>query len=197
VPPQPTVYLAHAQFPVSDLTAVVRVRDDVDPLRLVPVVRSLVKGLDPQLPLNNVQPMTSIESASVAQPRFVTLLLASFAFIAMALAIVGVYGVMAYLVGQRTREFGIRIALGASRRAIMASTVGRAAKPIVLGLGVGMAGAALLTRTVQRLLYEVQPTDPATFLAVPCVLATVALVAAYVPARRAREVDPIIALRGE
>ena len=196
-PPQPTVYLAHAQFPVSDLTAVVRVRDGVDPLRLVPAVRSVVKRLDAQLPLNNVQPMTRIESASVAQPRFVTLLLASFAFIAMALAIVGVYGVMAYLVGQRTREFGIRIALGASRRAITASTLGRAAKPIVLGLGVGMAGAALLTRTMQRLLYDVQPTDPATFLAVPCVLATVALVAAYVPARRAREVDPVIALRGD
>jgi predicted permease len=197
VPPQPTVYLAHAQFPVSDLTAVVRVRADVDPLRLVPAVRSVVKRLDPQLPLNNVQPMTNIESASVAQPRFVTLLLASFAFIAMVLALVGVYGVMAYLVGQRTREFGIRIALGASRRAIVASTLGRAAKPIVLGLGVGMAGAALLTRTMERLLYEVQPTDPATFLAVPCILATVALVAAYVPARRAREVDPVIALRGE
>lgn len=197
LPPQPTVYVAHAQFPVSDLAAIVRVREGVNPLRLVPAVRSVLRRLDAQLPLSNVQRLTDIESDSVAQPRFFTLLLASFAFVALVLAVVGVYGVMAYLVGQRTREFGIRIALGASRRAIVSSTLGRVVTPIVLGLGVGLIGAAALTRTMERMLYEVKPTDPATLVLVPTLLAVVALVAAYVPARRARDVDPVIALRSE
>ena len=197
VPPEPTVYLAHAQFPVSDLTAVVRARDGVDPLSLATAVRSIVRRFDPQLPLSNIESMTDIESASVAQPRFVTLLLASFAFIALVLAVVGVYGVMTYLVGQRTREFGIRMALGASRRAVVVSTLERVVKPIVFGLGAGIAAALVLTRTMERLLYDVPPNDPATLVSVPFVLAAVALVAAYVPARRARNVDPVIALRSE
>jgi len=113
------------------------------------------------------------------------------------LAVVGVYGVMTYLVGQRTRELGIRMALGASRRAVVVSTLGRVFKPIVLGLGAGIIAALVLTRAMQRLLYDVKPSDPATLVVVPMVLAVVALAAAYVPARRARNVDPVIALRSE
>lgn len=197
VPPQPTIYLSHAQFPVSDLSIVLRARDGVDPLRLVPVVRSVVNRLDAQLPLSNVESMTDLASDSVAQPRFVTLLLASFAFIALVLAVVGVYGVMTYLVGQRTREFGIRIALGASRRAVVASTLARVIRPLVFGLGAGVVAALALTRTMERLLFDVRPNDPLTLISVPLVLAAVALVAAYVPARRARNVDPVIALRSD
>lgn len=197
VPPEPTVYLSHAQFPVSDMSVVVRARGGADPLRLAPPARAVVRRFDPQLPLAHVESMSDIQSASVAQPRFVTLLLASFAFIALVLAVVGVYGVMTYLVGQRTRELGIRMALGASRRAVVVSTLGRVFKPIVLGLGAGIIAALVLTRAMQRLLYDVKPSDPATLVVVPMVLAVVALAAAYVPARRARNVDPVIALRSE
>jgi predicted permease len=197
VPAAPTVYLAHAQFPAGDLTAVVRAREGADPLRLVPVARAVVRRLDPQLPLSDVESMSDIESASVAQPRFVTLLLGAFALLALVLAVVGVYGVMTYLVGQRTRELGIRMALGASRRAVVVSSLARVVKPLVIGLGAGVVAALAFTRTMQRLLYDVTPTDPTTLVAVPLVLAVVALVAAYVPARRARNVDPVIALRSE
>ena len=153
--------------------------------------------LDPDLPMDQVQSLDHLAAGSVAQSRFAMLLLASFAAVALILAAVGMYGVMAYVVGQRRHDIGIRMALGASRRAVVAEVVARAARPVAVGLALGLAGAFALSHTLSRLLYEIKPSDPLTYLLVAVTLSVVALAAAYLPAIRASRVDPVLALRSD
>jgi putative ABC transport system permease protein len=134
---------------------------------------------------------------SIAVPRFHATLLGAFAALAMLLAAVGIYGLLAYTVAQRTREIGVRMALGASRRGILALVIGQGAVLAGIGVAAGLAGAFASTRYLSSLLFGITPLDPATFVAVALVFAAVALFASYVPARRATRVDPLVALRSE
>ena len=136
-------------------------------------------------------------SESVEQPRFRTVLLEIFALIAVSLATVGIYGVLAYSVSQRRHEIGIRMAIGARRSDVLWLVVGQGMLLTFIGVAIGVTGAFVLTRFLSTLLYEVRPTDPATFVVVPLLLAGVALLACYIPARRAMRVDPMVALRHE
>jgi predicted permease len=193
-PPRATTYLLHDQWPVTDLALVVQAPN---PVQLVPGIREALKGIDPLLPMVATRTMEQVTATSTAQPRFVMLLLAAFAVVALVLAAIGVFGVMSYVVGQRTREIGVRIALGAGGRTVVAETVRRALAPVVIGVVVGIVGALALSRTIATLLYDVTPGDPLTYGTVAAVLASVAVLAAWVPARRASRVDPVIALRAE
>jgi putative ABC transport system permease protein len=170
-------------------------RTGTDPMRLVPAVRREVQALDPDLPIFNARTMEQVVGESVSQPRFYMLLLSIFAATALALAAIGIFGVMSYTVAQRTREIGIRMALGAAPRNVLGMMVGGA---VVLALGgvlMGLLGAMAGTRLLAALLFGVGPTDPATLVSVAATLTVVALAASYLPARRAVRVDPIVALR--
>lgn len=164
---------------------------------LVEEVKKQVWSLDRQIPVSDVQSMDELLSVSLAEERFNMILLGAFAGLALILAAVGIYGVMAYTVSQRTHEIGIRIALGAQRGDVVRLVVGQGAKLALAGIIIGLAGALALTRLMSTLLFDVTPTDPLTFLGVAIVLAMVALAACYIPARRAMRVDPMTALRYE
>jgi putative ABC transport system permease protein len=151
--------------------------------------------MDPTLPVANVRSMDEVVAAALATPRLTGLLLGAFAAIALALAAVGIYGVLAYLVSQRTQEIGIRLAIGADRSEVLRMILRQGLTLAVGGVAVGVAAAFLLTRLMQTLLYEVQPADPLTFLVVPMILLLVSLIASYLPALRATKVSPLIALR--
>jgi putative ABC transport system permease protein len=134
---------------------------------------------------------------SVSRPRFNMLLLSSFAALALALAAVGIYGVISYTVAQRTHEVGIRIALGAKPLDVMRLVIRQGMKPVIIGMAIGLFAAFLASRVLESLLYEVSATDPVTYVAIAAILSSVALVACYLPARRASRVDPVVALRHE
>ncbi|HEV2734293.1 MAG TPA: FtsX-like permease family protein [Longimicrobiaceae bacterium] len=195
------MYLPHAQFrfwngggAARTLTLAVHTRGD--PARLAGPVREAIRAMDPDLPLADVRTLDEVRSESVARPRFLALLLGAFAAVALVLAVVGIYGTLAYLVAQRTYEMGVRMALGARPAAIRRLVVGQGMAMTLAGVVVGVAAALALTRLLAHLLYGVAATDAATFVAVPLGLALTAAVAAYVPARRATRVDPLVALRG-
>ncbi len=173
------------------------VRTAGDPSLAAAAVRAAVRELDPALPIFDMQPMSETVADSLARPRFLALLLGAFSAIALLLAAVGIYGVMAYSVSQRTQEIGVRMALGARSSDVMKLVLGQGTKLAAVGIGLGLAGAFALTRVMSTLLFEVSVTDPVTFAAVVALLALVALLACYIPARRATKVDPMIALRGE
>jgi putative ABC transport system permease protein len=173
------------------------VRTAGDPTRIVAAVNDAVHGLDPSLPIYRMQPMSDVVADSLVRPRFLSILLGSFSAIALVLAAVGIYGVMAYSVSQRTQEIGIRMALGARALDVLSLVLGQGIKLAGAGVVIGLAGAFALTRVMSTLLFEVSVTDPATFAAVVVLLAVVALLACYIPARRATKVDPMIALRYE
>jgi putative ABC transport system permease protein len=175
----------------------VRAKPGVDPASLSASVRQSVQEVDRNQPIYNIRTMQQIVSESVAQQRLSMLLLAIFACAALLLAAVGLYGVLAYLVSIRTHEIGIRMALGASRRDVMRLIVGQGMLLTLIGIGIGLVGAFLLTRIMSSLLFDVRATDPTTFIVVSAVLATVALLACLIPARRATRVDPMVALRYE
>jgi len=196
-PGRATIYLPHAQVPVSDLTLIVRSRGTTRPEALTGSLRARLHDLDPQLPIYASRPLDEVARAAVAVPRFATLLLGAFAALAATLAAVGIFGVMAFIVGQRTQEIGVRMALGASGSRVVGESLRRAAAPVVVGLAIGIGGALLLSRSMTSLLYGVQPSDPVTYAVVAAVLGALALGAAWVPARRASRIDPIEALRAD
>jgi putative ABC transport system permease protein len=189
------VYLPNTQF--TDSMVILAVRTYNDPTSLAAAVRSEISTLDPQVPVSEVATMDEVVSASVANQRFGAVLFLLFGAIALVLTAVGIYGVISYGVAQRTHEIGIRLALGADQRKVLSLIVSEAMKPALLGAALGLCAAFGLTRLLTRLLYNVKPTDPLVFAAVLLLLIGVALLASYLPARRATRVDPVIALRYE
>jgi putative ABC transport system permease protein len=193
--PGPQVYVPLAQSPLDVMTFVVRTA--VDPISLAAAARGQVKLLDKDLPLFGVETLDDYVGQSLAPPRFVALLVGIFGGIALLLAMVGIYGVVSYSAAQRTHEIGIRMALGAEKRDVLRMVLGQGIKLALIGVAIGIAGALALTRFLASILYGVKPGDPLTFAAVSLILIAVALLACYVPARRASKVDPMVALRCE
>jgi len=193
--PKPAFYEPHAQVPFSQMTVVLQTKSD--PHSLITAVTNEVNSMDRELPVFGTKTMDEYLSASVAAPRFNTTLLAIFAAVALVLTIVGLYGVMSYSVAQRTNEIGIRMALGAQTSDVLSLIVRQGFKLVLLGLAIGLFGAFWLMRVIASLLFGVTAKDPLTFAAVAGLLAAVALLACYLPARRAARVDPMVALRYE
>jgi putative ABC transport system permease protein len=175
---------------------IVTVRTAIEPAALAPALRQEVKKLDANLPVS-FEAMGRIFARSTATRRYNVILLGAFAALALLLAVIGIYGVMSYAVSQGAREIGIRVALGAQARDILKLVVGQGLLLTLIGVAAGIAGALALTRLFANLLFEVTATDPLTFVGMPVLLASVALVACYIPARRATKVDPLVALRRE
>ena len=173
------------------------VRTPADPTALAGMLRSAISNVDSKLTVYNVRTLDQVVSDSVAGPRFVTLLLGLFAGLALALAAIGIYGVISYSVAQRTQEIGVRMALGAEAGSVLRLVMRQGLLLAVVGIGVGMAAAAAATRALSSLLYEVSRTDPLTFGSVIVFLVVVAMLASYLPARRASRIDPMVALRNE
>jgi putative ABC transport system permease protein len=192
--PNPELYVSHLQEPSGSLAVVARTWGD--PLSLAAAAREQIKALDKDQPVT-ITTMEQLFSDSVAGERFNALLLGVFGALALGLAMVGVFGVVNYSVLQRTHEIGVRIALGAQARDIFKLVVGQGMTLALAGAGAGLAGSFALTRFISTSLYGVSPTDSATFVVVTLLLALVALVACWIPARRATKVDPMIALRCE
>jgi putative ABC transport system permease protein len=197
-PVDPAVY---APFSQNDeawrkwMTLVIRTRVPV--AGVVQDVKKQVWSLDSQIPISDIQSMDDLLAVSVAQQRFNMMVLGIFAGLALALAGVGIYGMVAYRVHQRTREIGVYIALGAQPRDVLRLVMKDGVKLGLLGVVLGLAGAIALTRVMASVLFEVKPTDPATLIAVALLLATVAVLASYIPARRALSIHPVTALRNE
>jgi putative ABC transport system permease protein len=183
------------QFIGANVNFVVRSASGATPLESS--IRNAVRELDSTLPVYNLSPMEEVVSKSMVQPRFLALLLATFSGIALFLAAIGIYGVMAYSVAQRTQEIGVRMALGARPRHVLRLVFGQGLGMLLLGTVIGLAGAFALTRLMRTLLFEVTATDPLTYVSVIGLLVVVALLACYIPARRAAKVDPLVALRYE
>ena len=194
----PEMYVLYTQkvWP-SLLTMDVVLRTKTEPAAILSAVREATRSLDSDVPIANVATLRSIVHESMAKPRFSMLLLGSFAALALILASVGMYGVISCGVMQRTREIGVRIALGARRESILAMVIGEGARLVGLGMGIGLIASLAVTRLMAGFLYGVQPNDPPTLIAVFLLLIAVALAACYIPARRAAATDPIVALRYE
>jgi predicted permease len=188
-------YFPFAQIPNGAMTIIVKASGD--PNQLIAASRQQVRSLDPDQPIYSVRTMHEIRAESVASERLNLTLLSLFALIALVLAIVGIYGVMSYTVTQRTHEIGIRMAIGAQPRDVFKMVIGQGMMLAFLGVVFGLAGAFALTRLMATMLFGVEPTDPATFAAIAVLLTLVALLACYIPGRRATKVDPMVSLRYE
>ena len=196
-PSEPETYVPLTQRPErmqSGLTLVIR--STGDPAALTTVVRERIRSIDADIP-TTITTFERVVSASVADRRFTMLVLSAFGSFALFLAAVGIYGVLAYSVNRRTREIGVRMALGAERRRVLGMILSDGMRAVVPGIVVGVVGALLLSRLMSSLLYGIAPTDPITFSAVVLVLVVVTLVASLVPARRATKVDPMVAIRAQ
>jgi predicted permease len=193
--PWPEIFIPYQQQPSLFMTFVLRTKDD--PMRLAAGMRQAVESVDANEPVANIQTMDDIVQKLVAPRRFKLVLLGSFALLALVLGAVGLYGVISYAVTERTHEIGIRRALGAQRNDVLKLVIGQGFKLALTGVGIGILGAMTLTRFLSSLLYGVKPTDPLTFVSVSLLLIAVSLLAAYIPARRATKVDPMVALRYE
>ncbi len=191
----PEAYFPYQQSPSNFMSLVVRTASD--PASMVPAIRSQVLSVDKDQPVSDIMTMEQRVAKSVAAKRFVMVLLGAFSILALGLAAVGIYGVMAYLVTQRTQEIGVRMALGAQKRDVLRLVVAKGMALAIIGTVIGLVASLMLTRLMTSLLFEVTPTDWLTFVIAPMVLLTVALLACYIPARRATKVDPLIALRYE
>ncbi|HKY06419.1 MAG TPA: ABC transporter permease, partial [Blastocatellia bacterium] len=190
------VYATYQQTPTRGMYLMIRTAS-ADPLSFVSAFRTQLWSIDAEQPLYNVKTMDQVMSESIARPRFNMVLMSVFATVALVLAAVGIYGVMSYSVSQRTHEIGIRMALGAQRQDVVRLVVGQGMVLAGAGVVIGAIAAALLTRFISSLLFEISASDPLTFIAISLLLVAVALVACYIPARRATRVDPMIALRYE
>jgi putative ABC transport system permease protein len=193
-------YIPHSQWHVVTGGGIIRnvfvvARTAGDPLAAAGAVRNEIRQLDPNLPVANIRPMREVVSTALATPRLTGFLLGAFAAIALALAAVGIYGVLSYLVSQRTHEIGIRLAVGADRMQVLRMILRQGVTLAVAGIAIGLAGAFALTGMMASLLYQVQPSDPVTFAAVSVALIAVAAFASYLPALRATRVSPVQALR--
>jgi putative ABC transport system permease protein len=181
----------------SSLSMAIAVRTTGDPRRLTEAVARAVREADPDQPTHSVRTMEEVQAAATASRRFSIQLLGGFACLALLLAAIGIYGVMAYLVSQRTREIGIRMALGARPGSVVRLVVSYALRLAVAGVALGIVAAGLLTRLISGMLFDVSPTDPWTFATITLMLLATALVATFTPARRAARVDPMVALRAD
>ena len=193
--PRPTMYVPAEQSPWETMTLVVR--SSGDPTALAAALRDEVAAVDKDQPLSEIDIMEQLFAKAVAPQRFNLMLVGIFAALALTLATVGVYGVIAYSVTQRAQEMGVRLALGANSRDILRLVIGQAMRVSLLGVGLGLVAAVGLTRVMSSLLFEVSSTDPVVFVGLAVVLIAVTLVASYIPARRATKVDPLVALRYE
>jgi putative ABC transport system permease protein len=189
------VYVPHTQEPLQTVTLVVRHAGD--PASMTAALRRVVQTQDPDMPLYEVRTMGESIRQGLWQDRIWMTLMGVFAALALLIAAVGIYGVMAYNVAQRTQEIGIRMALGAARRDVLGMVVGQALKLTVLGVGIGLAGAYAVTRLMASILVGVSASDPPTYVGVTVILALSSVVAAWLPAERATRVDPMVALRAE
>jgi putative ABC transport system permease protein len=190
------MYTPHAQQP-SYHTMTLAIRAGIDPPALVPLVRRELAAMDPDVPISAVATMDDVVAHSTTAPRFRTVLLGAFAALAVVLSVVGVGGVVAYVVGRRTHEIGVRVALGATSGQVMAMILRQGMAPAAIGAAIGLAGALAFTRVLASLLFAVTPTDPLTFTGASALIVVVAFAGSWLPARRAMRVDPIAALRIE
>jgi putative ABC transport system permease protein len=192
---RPTMFIPHQQLAVGLMTFVIRT--DLDPLSLATSVGSTVRSMDAELPVADVRTMDDVVDATLARPRAVSVLLAAFALSALLLAGIGVYGVMAYAVSQRTQEIGVRMALGATKAAVFRLVLVQALRLVVVGVAAGMIAAAASTRVLASQLFQTEALDPLTFAATAVVLVLVAALASYLPAWRGTRITPTDALRSE
>jgi putative ABC transport system permease protein len=193
--PDPAYYLPASQAPLQDMTILVRTQND--PFTLVPALRQVVLSVDPSQPVSNITTLEQVVSEGIAQPRLNMILMGLFGALALILAAVGLYGLMSFAVTQRTQEMGIRMALGAEANDVLKLVLKQGMNLAFIGEAIGLFGAFALTRLLQKMLFGVTPTDTTIFIAVVGVLTTIALLACYLPARRATKVDPLVALRYE
>ena len=194
LPSYPHIYLPHNQEPWNSVSLVVKTA--VPPMQLAAAIRERIRAVDALLPIS-VRTMDDVLAASTGRPRLYAAVTGVFGLVALALSIVGIFGVVSYVAAQRTREIGLRMALGAQRREILGLVVGQGMRPIVAGIGAGIVGAIGVTRFIAKLLFGVAPLDPVTFGVVIALLMAVGLIACWIPARRATQVDPLTALRAE
>jgi predicted permease len=194
-PPAPTVYFSHLQSARSSMAFTARAAGD--PLDIVPDLRRIVAQLDPELPLYSIFTLDQLLYRGTGSRRFNMSLLSTFAGLALLLGAIGIYGVMAYTVEQRTREIGLRQALGATRGTVLGLVLAQGARLALIGIALGAVGALALRRTLASMLFEVSTLDPVVYAAVATVLVAVAALACVVPARRAATIDPMVALRDE
>jgi putative ABC transport system permease protein len=192
---RPQVYVPHAQFPFAEMTMVVRTT--LDPAAVAQSVRSTLAELDPRQPISNVRTMQSLARASTAKQRFATILMGAFALTGLLLAVLGVYGVLSYAVASRTREIGIRVALGAKQTGIIRLVIRQGMTVTGMGVLLGLGGAFALSRLMESMVYGISSADPATFVTGPLILIAVAALACIIPAWRASAVDPLRVLREE
>jgi len=202
VEPQPLLFFPLRQAGPEGVSTTAQsvgyvIRTSTPPTALVPAVRQAIWSLDPNLPIAGIQTMDALVRESMARTSFTLTLLAIASLVALVLGTVGVYGVLSYVVTQRTRELGIRMALGAKEKQVERMVLRQGARLAGLGIGMGVAGALALTQVMASLLFQVSPTDPVTFAGVVAALVLVALTATYLPARRAAMTDPMEALRFE
>jgi predicted permease len=192
-------YVAHAQLPEhiggAPRGMTLAIKTEGNPIAVAGAVREAVRAIDRNLPVSNIRTMDAVAESALAQPRFVTFLLALFAATALALASIGIYGTISLLVSERTQELGIRLALGADRPTILKLVLGQGLVLIAIGLTAGVAGAVVLTRALAGLIYGIHVLDPITFVAVPLLLGVIGVLACLIPAHRAALVDPITTLR--
>jgi predicted permease len=194
IDPRPTMYFSNTQFLWPTMTLVVRTGSDIP---VAAIIRKAVGAADPQLAVFNVRTMKALQDNNAAQPRVTAWLVGMFALLALLLAAIGVYGVLAYMVTQRTREIGLRIALGARPRSVLQLVVGHSLRLSAIGITVGIGAALMLGPAIESQLYGVKPRDISTLVAVAAALMAIAILASYIPARRATRVDPLTALRAE
>ncbi|MDP9323694.1 MAG: FtsX-like permease family protein, partial [Acidobacteriota bacterium] len=194
-PPTPLLYLPYHRFPLAFMAFAIR--STASTAAIASLARTAIRNADPELPMDTIQTLSDVLKESVAEPRFRTLLLGAFALMAVILAAVGVYGLISYSVAQRTREIGIRMALGAQARQVMLPVLREGLRLALAGIAIGLAGSVAMSRVLNDFLFGIDATDPLTYGVVALLLLAVAVLASYIPSRRALRVDPITALRAE